>query len=425
MIFLGARLQIDLRKACAHAVHFTLTQVGLWQCCFAAGSCSEVASALKHCSRCRWLRHRRTWQGRCVYEAPDGVFRPWLLEVGSDAGWGLCCSLCKTAHPDSLSPYVRGVKGSQGKETKAAKSTLQIADLLAHMQSHEHIAAVQGNLRQASVADQPPAKRLKSDACFPAPGQLHLSREVLQSAFGAQGAEYERRHALVHRSDTVNFPKTHGTATQHPRHVAAMASVAFEQDLQLLRRKQVKSICWSEDASEGFLLVKARYLLHDWSTQCRIVSLDPIGSKTSLAKSRAAETTIGKMCGSAELAQEFRKLVKAGRACYAFAQLRWHVDAWEKSHDRGNPAGCQVRVRTRISHLIGNHVGSLQRVMAQKHAAAAMECVALPGMEQRRRTRRSMRRPAVPGHGSLSKSLVHVAMFSPFVTTHDGDLPVI
>ena len=79
----------------------------------------KARNAIKHCNRCRFLKHGHKWQQKLLYTDVGGLQSTWLKESPGTGPWGLQCKICHAAAANpatSPSPYVLGTKGAKQSE---------------------------------------------------------------------------------------------------------------------------------------------------------------------------------------------------------------------------------------------------------------------------------------------------------------------
>ena len=190
-----------------------------------------------------------------------------------DAQWGLGCSLCasySSSSSASSSPWVTFKKG-------CGAGVLQVKDVADHEKSDMHLTSLRRS-RPTSEAEEP-ADALGLDVDVPTAALIRLSVEVASTPLGAQGLEFERKAKLAARADAANFVPCFNNRMYHGRIITALATVLllaltinfsvsclfclaywhdmsrlwigvrFDEDRELLKKKQVARIGWAEDRS--------------------------------------------------------------------------------------------------------------------------------------------------------------------------------
>ena len=180
-------------------------------------------TAVKHCNRCAWLKHRHEWQRRFS----------WLCESPAPQPWGVGCSICcKLVGSGLCSPWVVCSKGQRGK--------LQVIEMQRHAESDLHVRTqckdVETPLASVRVNTQ------NHDHDVPSAAQVRLAVEVCNCTFGAQASEFERRSQLAARGDCQNFPQEYNKKYVHTRILRCLAHALWgAQSLRLCGRSMVCS----------------------------------------------------------------------------------------------------------------------------------------------------------------------------------------
>ena len=191
---------------------------------------------------------------------------------------------------------------------------MQIVDLMDHMQTPKHVAAVQA----LSISGQPAEEDSNHSIGIPTVAQLILSQQVLSVPTSAQGSEYERRNALAGLGDKLNYPHAHGGKTQHCRNVRAMAVTLFDKDTEDLQatvkctREGYLATAWAEDVTNDLKLTRLKIVTRGFEVKTRVVDVSVATEKLALRKKEQAEASVHSFCGSRpELRSALQQSVQA------------------------------------------------------------------------------------------------------------------
>ena len=199
---------------------------------------AQGKAAVQNCSRCRWLKHRTSWQSTCSYQTPELRRETWLIEQPNALEpFGLGCSVCRSARLSACSPYVLCRKGTLLERDPALKkqAVLQIEDLKNHAKSHQHLQSL-GRLGQQAESRADGNASRKPDTTVPTPAQIRLAIEVVREARSAQGDSYKSRAELARRNDEMNYPLAKSTRSEHSRIISAVAATLRDGDRDLHKR---------------------------------------------------------------------------------------------------------------------------------------------------------------------------------------------